>query len=368
VIDYDCSFIISAFPDSQEKQKDLLEKIKKIQDLGGTVTLMTHYNCPTDIKNTVDLYIYNSVNDLSYKDSDVLSPEVLEYTKNFSSLSWVTTEDNKTQTIYRDYKGWIGYTPSIVSLFLPSLSSSFSRSHEFAIYLESDFDFPENFDTKVNILCEEILESGKDALFYRVPDSYWVHGHLFLLKLTPELNLSIPWGNYSTNKKFLKTFPNFIFEDFLCCIENKTDSLIKSRSDLDNFFGGEIGSKWDTHKFQWKKSNYMLCSTTLCSPFVNINNPQDVRLFLTLKENSPFSKATFHVRVTGKSVYVDEEFEISRGGWLWKSFDFLNYNDEIHFEYNIHSLDNTSISIEDSYVIKKSQIEIFSRVRNFEIL
>lgn len=368
MIDYDCNFIISAFPDSLEKQKDVLKKIKKLQDLGGTVTLMTHYDCPDNIKNEVDLYIYNSVNDISYKDSEVLSPDILEFTTNFSSLNWVTTESNNSQTIYRDYKGLIGYTPSIVSLFLPALACSFSRSYEFAIYLEPDFVFPENFDIKVNSLCNEIIKEKKESLFYRVPDSHWVHAHLFFLRLIPSVHLSIPWGDYSTNQKFLRSFPNFIFEDFLCHIEGKTNSSIKSRSDLNDFFDGEIGSKWDTHKFQWKKRDYMLCSTTLCSPFVNIKNQKDVRLFLTLKENSPFDEVTFHVKVSGKSVYIDNEFKISRGGWIWKSFDFINYDDEINFEYTIHSLDNNSTLIQDSYKIKKSQIGIFSRIRNFEIL
>ena len=361
-----CNFIISAFPDSLEKQEDILIKIGKIKSVGGIVTLITHYNCPEVIQNEVDFYLFSSENRVSYKDSDVLNPDLIGKTKNFSSINWVKTHDGGS-TIYRDYKGWIGYTPSIVSLLIPALSIAFSQKIPFTVYMESDFIFPDRFSEKINDLCTEIELSNSDSMFFSVPDSSWVHGHLFLLKNTDKVFSSIPWGNYHTKEMFLDRFPNFIFEDFLCEIASKIDPVYKSRDDINSFFGGAVGKFWDTSKFQWDKNDYMLYTTSICSPFVNLDNQHDVRIFTHLKSESPFEEATFDIKVLCAENVVRDSISItlSSGNWSWKNLNIYDIpGGKITFEFSITS---KSVEVYDRYELNVSDVRHLMKFRNFSI-
>lgn len=358
-----CNFIISSFPNSKEKQDHLLSNIKGIKKQGGYVTLITHFDCDAELKNAVDFYLYNDKNEVSFKDSDVLNPDLIEITKNFSSLNWVSVKEGDRNVMYRNYKGWIGYTPSIVSLFLPALGMAFSACFDYVIYMESDFLFPYGFDVKVNSICSQIENENKDSLFYRVPDTGWVHGHLFFIKLTEEVYSRIPWGDYSAKDKFLLEFPNFIFEDFLSLISNRINPILKVRSDLDDFFGGGLGEKWDIHKFQWSMSDYMLYTTSVCSPFIDNSGNQKNRLFVHLEDTSPFDHAKFSVRISSDKVLLERTYTLNRGGWAWDSLDFLEPNGKYLFECSILHED---ISISDAYEIRGDQLEKFRKFRNFE--
>jgi len=360
-----CNFIISSFPNSEEKQNHLLSHIERIKEVGGFVTLITHFDCDARIKNAVDFYLYNDNNEVSYKDSDVLQPQLLSKTTNFPSVNWVSVCDDRGDIVYNDYKAWIGYSPSIISLFIPALSMSFSGQFDYAVYMESDFVFPGRFDDKVNFICSQLENGGKDSLFFKVPDLPWFHGHLFFIKLSVDVQNKIPWGDYSTNYKFLSKFPNFIFEDFLCLIGNRINPIIKSRKELNAFFDGELGEKWDTYKYQWTMSDYMLYTTALCSPFVDSSGNLPSRLFVHLKNSSPFENANFFVRISDVDVLFEESYNLNKGEWAWNSLDFLDPSRNYLFECSISHKD---IEIKDSYEIRGDQLENLSKFRNFHYL
>ena len=357
MIDFDCNFIISAFPDSPEKEKDLLEIIGSIKSLGGYVTLISHLDCSQEIKDIVDLYLYNSKNEISYKDSDILDPAILKNVYCFPNFNWVNTGD----IVYRDYKGWIGYTPSIVNLLMPAISSAFSRKHDFVVYMEADFIFPKEFDIKINSLCTELNSIGRSSLFYRVPNSPWLHGHLFIIRLDLGTYLTLPFGRYDTNRDFIEKFPNYVFEDFLCEIESRTKSIVKTRDDLNQFFGGEIKLNWDTHKWQWSKSDFMLYTNSDCSLFVDQQDLSSVRLFVNLKTISHFQKAEFRISIKGPGLDLHSNYILNRGEWSWERV-VLDEAEDYIIDYTISSED---ISVGDSYVVKGNQLEYLSRIRNF---
>ena len=159
-----CNFIISSFPNSEEKQNHLLSHIERIKEVGGYVTLITHFDCDVMIKDAVDFYLYNSNNEVSYKDSDLLQPILLGKATNFPSVNWVSFCDDNGDVVYGDYKAWVGYSPSIISLFIPALAMSFSGQFDYVVYMESDFIFPDNFDDKVNSICSQLENEGNDSL------------------------------------------------------------------------------------------------------------------------------------------------------------------------------------------------------------
>jgi hypothetical protein len=360
-----CNFIISSFPNSEEKQNHLLSHIERIKEVGGYVTLITHFDCDIMIKDAVDFYLYNSNNEVSYKDSDLLQPILLGKATNFPSVNWVSFCDDDGDVVYGDYKAWIGYSPSIISLFIPALAMSFSGQFDYVVYMESDFIFPDNFDDKVNSICAQLENEGNDSLFFKVPEFPWFHGHLFFIKLTTDVQSKIPWGDYSTNSKFFSEFPNFIFEDFLYLIGDRINPMIRSRKGLNDFFDGDLGEKWDTHKYQWSMTDYMLYTTSLCSIFVDKSGKLPNRLFVHLKISSPFDSAKFFVRITGDNVLLEENYTLNRGGLAWNELNFLEPGGKYLFEFSISHKD---IKVDDSYEIEGDQLENLSKFRNFHYL
>ena len=270
-----CNFILSSFPNTEEKQKELLSIISSIKNLGWDVTLISHFDCPKIIKNKVDLYIYNDNNTPAFKDSDVLGLDTISIIENIPSLfKWLDLGG----TSYYDYKGWIDFTPAIISLLIPALGSSFAKGYDFCVYMETDFIFPEDFGEKMNSYFSELISSDSDSIFFSVPESHWVHSHLFILRMNDRVRSLIPNLNVKKNSDFISMYPNMVFEDFITKIsdENRENSIFKTREDLNLFFGGEIGDQSGiTHKFQWTtRAIILLCSTssimlTICKPSNN---------------------------------------------------------------------------------------------------
>lgn len=365
----DCNFILSSFPSTEEKQKHLLEIISSIKNFGWDVTLMTHFDCPDIIKNKVDLYIYNDNNTSAFKDSNILNPEIVPLVENIPSYKWVDVDGPSGSTLYYDYKGWIDFTPAIVSLFIPSLGASFSKGYDFCIYMETDFIFPKDFDLKVNSLLEELLRKDLDSIFFSDPKSHWVYSHLFILRMNSRVMSLIPNLNIRENSDFISKYPNMVFEDFITLISytGRENFIFKPVEDLNYFFGGPIGENWDIDKLAYNKNEYTLYTTSVCSPYVNKDNLEDVRILLHLSSDSPFSNVIikFKLLCDGELV-MDESNTLNQGGWAWyKIPDVIWGVSKIRFLCSIESLDGDGITSKDEYDINTSNFLEFSKIRYF---
>jgi len=365
----DCNFILSSFPSTEEKQKDLLEIISSIKSIGWDVTLMTHFDCPDSIKNKVDLYLYNDTNTSAFKDSNILNPEIVPLVENIPSYKWVGTEGPSGSTLYYDYKGWIDFTPAIVSLFIPSLGASFAKGYDFCVYMETDFIFPKDFGKKINSFLEELLRKDLDSIFFLVPRSHWVYSYLFILRMNSRVRSLIPNLNIRKNSDFISKYPNMVFEDFITSIANtgRENSIFKSNDELDHFFGGPIGENWDIDKLSYNKNEYTLYTTSVCSPYVNKDNISDIRILLHLSPESPFSLVRIKFKLLcGSELMMEESNTLSHDGWVWyKIPDAIWRVGKIRFLFSIESLDGDGMLSHDEYDIDTSRFLEFSKLRYF---
>lgn len=357
-----CNFILSSFPNTEEKQKELLSIISSIKNLGWDVTLISHFDCPKIIKNKVDLYIYNDNNTPAFKDSDVLGLDTISIIENIPFFKWLDLGG----TSYYDYKGWIDFTPAIVSLLIPALGSSFSKGYEFCVYMETDFIFPEDFGEKMNSYFSELISNDSDSIFFSVPESHWVHSHLFILRMNDRVRSLIPKLNVKKNSDFISMYPNMVFEDFITKIsdENRENSIFKTREDLNLFFGGAIGDKWDYAKLIHNKNEYTLYTTSFCSPYVNHENERDVRIVLNLDYNSPFSSVNIKFSLSDNHELLMEKSKIlNRGEWVWHKMPVES--SKLKFSFTVESMDGDGISSSDEYFIDTSKLSDLSKIRHF---
>jgi hypothetical protein len=361
----ECNFILSSFPNTEEKQKDLLDKINSIKNFGWDVTLITHFDCPNSIKDSVDLYLYNDNNTSAFKDSNILNPDIVPLVENIPSFNWVDVADSEGSTTYYDYKGWIDFTPAIVSLFIPALGASFAKGYDFCVYMETDFIFPEDFGGKMNTYFSELVNSNKDSTFFSVPKSYWVHSHLFILRMNEGVNKLIPKLNIRKNSDFISKYPNMVFEDFITGISNmnRDNSIFKTIDDLDLFFNGPIGDKWDRDKLAYDKNEYTLYTTSVCSPYVNKENWLDVRILLHLNTKSPFSSVRINFSVTGRTLTMEESKVLNKGEWVWYKMPIESPG--LKFSFSIESMEGDGISSSDEYFIDSSKLSNLSKIRYF---
>ena len=219
-------FVIGAWTDTREKERNLINVIKDIKSKDYPVCLVTHCPVSKDLQELVDYFIYEKENILS---------------DNWKLVFWREMNGVKEEKLSLvDYHGVACLMNIRNAVDLLAAKNKFKYIH----YREADLTY--DFETYMTKFKQDILVDNKKAMFVHYQDNNY-RTDLFSVDIS-WYNAVIPraqsWAEYSAIPN-----PNLILEYWFTHQIQKHEELLNDVSFLDNF---QIGNEWtQAHYVDW---------------------------------------------------------------------------------------------------------------------
>jgi len=144
-------FIVSAYPDVEEKEELLNKTVTRLKSLGKTVLLASHYAVPNYIVEKVDYYIYDSYNMINTE--HVLEKDGADY--------WMDNSNFKLQSIVT------AHTSALSRMFGLAINFVKSLGYDYFVILESDSDYDLGDLKKFDDIKNDVIENDKKLFFFK---------------------------------------------------------------------------------------------------------------------------------------------------------------------------------------------------------
>ena len=196
-------FVIDSWPDTEEKEKVLLQLIKKVKVFGCPIILCGHYSINPEIQKLVDYYIYDSNNDiLLEKDFEAYGinsdrwSEIGEYTLinktdfHHDYAIWLTMKNafNFVKQLGKQYIHFLEYDNLPDEIQYRQSFMEYIRTNDAVVYEYSEGSTKESnpyssayiFSIKTDVALKMInLINSKEEYFKNKPDSWQLEKQLY---------------------------------------------------------------------------------------------------------------------------------------------------------------------------------------------